>query len=289
MNGTELNKGEQVPPVEPLSIPPPSMDMLRPDLEFKPEPQETVNTKAYRNISLTPHLDFSPEKRITRLIPLILPQLESKELVIRSKKCDTTVQGALCAAFLQAVVEEYRLPEDNDEPLMIKCITPVNLRHHFTQPMEEDFGYYISFAIHGELVHEHAEFWHLAKNIKDTLVYEIEHGRDIKGIKGVAQLLDTYDNTMDILETLDRENPPVIVTNLGRINIPEVYDDLKLEELNASGAIQAHTKMAIAITTFRGHLTINFLYSFPFISEQKATKIALNMMDRLIAAIREEE
>jgi NRPS condensation-like uncharacterized protein len=76
--------------------------------------------------------------------------------------------------------------------------------------------------------------------------------------------------------------PPVVVTNLGRLDIPEQFGDLTLEQLHFTLAIAVlKNGFAIAVSTFRGLMTLNFLYSEPYISEKKANEIMESTMKRL--------
>ncbi|MFC2145906.1 hypothetical protein ACFLRT_00940 [Acidobacteriota bacterium] len=81
----------------------------------------------------------------------------------------------------------------------------------------------------------------------------------------------------------------MVVTNLGRLDIPQHYGDLKLEAIHAGGAMNcaARSGLAICVTTFRGRLTLNFLYAAPYISKQRANKIVESTMKRLREAIKE--
>lgn len=285
----KLARGESVEPVHPLHEPPSSLGALKKNLEFPAEPPETEDSKGkdrYKTIELTPHVDIPPEQRVTRIISRILPKAETKKLVTRCREKDTSVHGALCTAYFQALVEFSQREQDKKEPRMIGCISPVDMRPHFAVPPGEDIGYYICFGVHDQKINtDENTFWSAAREVKESLMTEIKYGRNIEATRGVGDLLKSYDTGLDMVRGCVSSNPPTIATNMGRVNIPDQYGDLKLEELHFPVAIHALSLTTIAVTTFHGHMIINFLYSYPFFSKHDAENIADSMMKRVKGAI----
>jgi NRPS condensation-like uncharacterized protein len=225
------------------------------------------------------------------VIQRILAPDETKKLRASCKKEKTSIHGALTAAFLQAVVEQIRQQKEISKkgPLMIGCTTPVNMRDLFSRPMGEEIGDYISHALHFQLVHENASLWHVARKVKKSLDRELKFRRDIKATSGIGELLEAFSTPMEIVKALEDEFPPVAVTNMGRLDINEQFGDLTLEELHFAVSINPACKngFAIAVTTHRGRMTLNFLYAEPYISKERANIIVESTMKRLKDAIKE--
>ncbi|MCP5046973.1 MAG: hypothetical protein GY940_07355 [bacterium] len=285
----KLSRGEAIDPVQSLHEPPSSLGALKKDLEYPPEPSEAADssgTDQHKTVELTPNIDIPPEQAVTRIIPGILPKDYTKKLVARCREEKTSVHGALCAAYFQAVVEFSQRNRDKKEPRMIGCISPVDMRPHFSVPPGDDIGYYICFGVHNQLIDtgENA-FWSAARTVKESLMIEIKYGRDIAATRGVGGLLESKDTGLRMVRDGVSANPPTIATNMGRVNIPDQYGDLKLEELHFPVAIHGLSVTTIAVTTFHGRMVINFLYSSPFFSKEEGQMMADSMMKRLKNAL----
>jgi NRPS condensation-like uncharacterized protein len=290
----KLRKGETPEPEPSLPEPPSSVEVLRKDLKYPPaflDISTRIKQALHKPVELPGDRDVPPEKRITRIIHNVLIPEVLKKLVARCKKEKSSVHTALCAAFFQAVMEQIRKKQDLPKKgsLMLGCITAVNIRHLFTQPMEEDIGYFISFSVHYQMVNENSSLWSIARKIRKAMHKEIKYGRDIKAILGVGEALKEFSKPIDLVRAINSSNPPVAATNLGRVDIPVQYGDLILEKLHFPVAIHFDTKngLAIAVTTFRNQLTLNLLYAEPYISKDTANIINDSMMKRLKEAIRE--
>jgi NRPS condensation-like uncharacterized protein len=287
----KLSQGETIPPPTPLPDPLPSTELIRKELEFAPYPLDEASIKARKSEILMGDRDVPPDKRITRVIHKVLDDGDTQKLVTSCKKENTSVHTALCAAFFQSVVEQIRAQQKLHQkgPLMISCLTPVNIRQHFIKPVEEDIGYYISYALHYQRIDENVPIWPAAREIKEAILTEIKCGKDIEEILNVGELWKEYSNPVEMLRELNQLYPPVAVTNLGRIDIPHQYGDLKLEQLHAVGAFGCATRsgLGICVNTFRGCLTLNFLYAEPYLAKQRANTIVESTMKRLREAIKE--
>jgi NRPS condensation-like uncharacterized protein len=224
------------------------------------------------------------------VIQRVLSQTETKKLAARSKQEKTSVHGALTAAALQAVVEQVRRAPGirKKGALTIGCFSPVNMRRHFSKAIVEDVGNFNSFAIHYQSIDENSSIWPGARKIKKSLERELKFGRDIKSTRNVGDPAKTNATPIDMARNLNETFPPVMITNMGRLDIPEQFGNLGLEELHFVVSINPHVKngFALAITTFRGHLTINFLYSEPYISGERANTMVESTMKRLKDTIR---
>lgn len=285
--------GETVSIKAPLSISPSSFDLLKKDLKYKPEFLDIpgrIRRVLHKPVELQGDQEVLPEKRITRIIHRVLSQDETDKLSARCKKEKTSVHAALCAAFMQAVVEQIRYSQIRKKgPFMISCVTPVNIRQLFNRDTTGDIGYYISHALHYQLIYDGSSLWTAAKRVKKSLQRELDYGRDIKGLLSEGDLLTEYPSPIDMVRGLNDSYPPLAVTNMGRLDIPEQFGNLKLEELHFAVSINPSVKsgFAIAATSFRGGITINFLYAEPYISKKRAELMVESTMKRLKDAIRE--
>lgn len=281
------------PDAEPtLPVLPSSLELLRKDLKFKPEFLDIAgrfNRTIHKPVELPGDEESPPEKRITRIIQKILSPEDTKRLASRSKENRNSVHGALCAAFLQAVVEQIRKTQELPKkgPFMVGCLTPVNMRPLFSRPVKEEIGDYISHALHTQLIDENVSIWAAAKNVKKSIERELKFRRDIKETRGIGELLKVFKTPEEMVTGLIDAFPPVAVTNMGRLDIPEQFGELKLEEIHYAVSINPACKngFAVAVTTHRGHMTLNYLYSEPYLSEKTANTMVESTMNRLKEAI----
>ncbi|MFC2145907.1 condensation domain-containing protein [Acidobacteriota bacterium] len=206
----KLSQGETIPPPTPLPEPLPSTELLKKDLEFEPYPLDEAGIKALKSEILKGDRDVPPDKRITHIIHRVLEEGETQKLVASCKKENTSVHTALCAAFFQAVVEQIRAQQKpaRKGPLVISCLTPVDIRHHFIKPVEEDIGYYISFAMHYQRIDENAPIWPAAMEIKDAILTEINAGKDIEAILSVGEFWKKYPTPVEMVRGINQSYPP---------------------------------------------------------------------------------
>lgn len=289
----KLSRGETIETEPPLPELPTPLDLIRKDLKFPPEFLDIfgrIRQTFHKPVELPGEDDTPPEKRRTRVIQRVLSQTETQKLAARSKQEKTSVHGALSAAALQAVVEQVRRAPGirKKGALTIGCFSPVNMRRYFSNSIVEDVGNFNSFAIHYQSIDENASIWPEARKIKKSLERELKFGRDIKSTRNVGDPAKTNVTPIDMARNLNKTFPPVMITNMGRLNIPEQFGNLELAELHFVVSINPHVKngFALVIYTFRGHLTINFLYSEPYISRERANTMVESTMKRLKDAIR---
>lgn len=292
----KLSRGETVTPGPPLPELPSTHDMIRTDLKFPPEFLDIsgrIMRAFHKPMEMKGDQDAPPEKRITKVIQKILTPEETKELAARCKKEKNSVHSVLCAATLQTIVEQIRRSNEvkarKKGPLMIGCISPVNIRHLLSHQVGDDIGNFISDAFHYQLIDDKSSLWTAARKVKKSIQKEIKYGRDIKAVRDVGDLLEICSTPLDAFSYVYKMVPPTGVTNMGRLDIPEQFGDIRLEELHFTVSINPAIKngFGLAVTTFRGRMIINFLYSAPYLSKERANAMVENTMKRLKEAIRE--
>jgi NRPS condensation-like uncharacterized protein len=291
-----LSRGEKPNSQTPLAQLPATHDIIKKNLKYPPGFLDIfgrVERALYKPVELPDDVKVPPEKRITRVIQRILSQSETKRLISRSRKENTSVHGALCAAVLQTIIEKIRASKNlkvrKKGPLMIGCMTPINIRHLLSVPVKDDIGNFISDAFHYQLIDDKSSLWAAARKVKKSIQREIKFGRDIKAVLGVGEIMNTNPSPIDIIKSVSQLVPPVFVTNMGRLDIPERFGEIVLENLHFILSINPTAKngFAMAVTSFRGGITINFFYADPYLSKEKAVNMVESTMKRLKDAIKE--
>lgn len=277
----------------PLPALPFSGELLRKDVIKKAKllsTSDSTDLGAHSPVELKGDQEVPPEKRINRVIPGTFSPKETKKLLTRCRKEKTSVHEALCASILQTLVEQVKESREvpKKDPLLIGCCTPVNIRHLFSKTVDENMGNFISDALHFQLIDNNASLWTAAREVKDSLNKILDSREDIKVILNVGELLKVYSTPGDLLSGVSQSFPPVVVSNMGRLDIPEQFGELSLEELHFVVSINPAAKngFGIAVTSFRGGINLNFLYAEPYISKKRAALMVESIMKRLREAIR---
>lgn len=292
----ELLKGGAIEPESRLPQLPSSLDLLRKDIKYPPEFLDIkgrIMRAFHKPVKLSGDNEVTPEKRITRVIQRILTKTETKKLISKCREKKTSVHGALCAALMQTVVNQIRKAQNVPQSgaLMIGCTSPVNIRHLFTTTIGENIGNFISDAMHFQLIDDQSSLWSAARNVKKSLQKEIKFGRDIKAIRGVGEFLKLKPTPLELVTGISQMVPPVAVSNMGMLDIPEKFGDLSLEEFHFTLSINpgVGSGFAISVTGFLGVMTINFLYSEPYLSKDRVQIMVENTLERLKDALQEKK
>lgn len=288
---TILNKmaqGVSIEPLPPLPILPSSIDLLKKDLKYRPTLLDKFDRLIYRfskSFELKGDHVIPPEQQKTRIIQRIFSPSEVKTLAKRSKEENTSVHGALCASMLQAAVERIRKTQGIEKkgPLLIGCMTPVNIRHQFSRPIGEEMGNFISDSLHYQKIDDNASLWSEARKVKQAIQKSLEKKEDIRAILNVGDLLTEELKPQDMVRIINQTFPPLSITNLGKLDIAEQFGKFSLEQLHFVSGISPSAKsgFGMAVTTFREFMTLNFQYLDPFWSRESALALVENVTIRL--------
>ncbi len=290
----QLLRGETLEPKPTLVELPAALDLIRDDLKYPPAflyLPTRISKFIHKPVTLPADKHIPILERVTRVVQRILFEHETKKLIARCRKEKTSVHTALCAALLQTLVEQFRSFPDAAKkgPLMIGCFTPVNIRHLFSIPVEDDIGNFISDALHYQRIDDKSSLWAAARKVGKALNKELEFGKDIELMRSFTDLSENAPTALDMLEAFETSFPPACVTNIGRVDISGQLVGLTLE--NFHFAISANPGapggITLAVSTFRDMMTLNFLYLEPCLSKPRVDKIVESMMKRLKEAIRE--
>lgn len=279
-----LSSGDTPDHEPPLPELPSTLDLLKKDLKYKKDYTEPSNHVNHKPVEIPADKDPPTGREITRLIPRTLSQTDTKKIVTRCKENKVSIHAAVCAALMQTVVKQVRESREVPKkgPLLIGCITPINIRHRFRISIGEDIGNFITGSYHYQLIDDKSSLWDAAREVKKSLAWELEHGKDVEVILNIGNFFKENSTPADMARDMDKVVPPLTVTNFGRVNIPEQYGNILLEELHpVSNFYPRKNRITIVVLTYRGRMTMDFFYSEPFLSKERARLIAENTINRL--------
>jgi NRPS condensation-like uncharacterized protein len=247
--------------------------------------KESTTGQSLKPVDLQGDREVPMEQRKTRIVPRQLSKAELKKLMIKARKEKATVHSAFCAALLQTMVEQIRLKQQvpQEGPLLMGCISAVNIRHLFKQPPGDNLGNFISNALHYQLIDDGTSLWEAARETKKSLQEHLDAGQDINMRLAAGSLLKPNETPIELLTRLKDLFPPTGVTNMGQLDIPERFGDLLLENLHYNPSINPAIKngFGLSVSAFGNQTTLNFLYAEPYISKERARQMVESAMRRL--------
>ena len=192
----------------------------------------------------------------------------TKKIISASRRERTTVHGTLCAALLLAIAKVISYNEKSN--LCLSCLSYVNLRQRLqTEISDDNLGMLVASINSFHTVGDETSFWDLARNIKQTLEGSLENDDIFSNLLASKTLANfILNNSNQILCSL-------AVSNIGRVNIPEVYGKFQVEEISFVTAVALFAGVpVVAISTFAGKMFLNFMFSEPSISRVTMEEIA---------------
>jgi NRPS condensation-like uncharacterized protein len=149
----------------------------------------------------------------------------TQAIVKRSREEQTTVHGALCAAFLLA--GRKLLADWVEQP--VRCVSPVNLRK-FCPGVADDVGLFIGRGVSVHSPGEEASLWPVARSVKEQLrqfeSLDFTTWMASKWRKMANQQPDTNTVAAFYAQAMPHE---LLITNLGRLAVGSQFGSLKVE------------------------------------------------------------
>lgn len=205
-----------------------------------------------------------------------LDETLTQQIVNRCKQEKTTVQTAICAAMMFAVGKTIAMGKERD--VRVSCHSYIDLRRRLSPVVHpENLGVLVSAAISFHTLKPQTSFWNLARDVRKQLERQLNNSDIFVPFLILKILIEL------ILKDCDRAPATVALTNVGRVNIPSVYGDFKLEEISyLAGLATVGGVLSAAVTTFEGKMTLNFMFSEPSISGETAEILVDSVISSLI-------
>lgn len=221
-----------------------------------------------------------------RLFSWTLSSGETTKLVNRCRKEETSVHGALCAAFLLAIAAEINSANE----IILKCHTPINLRKYLTIPVGENLGEYITRPITTHRLSQKTNFWDLAREVKYKLNEYIANGKLFDDVlKARALLSNNTNHSKENPDARDIGGMDIAITNVGKLNIKQQFGKLQLQELNLMATGPNSLPLLIGVATIEEKMCFTCRYQTSLLPEAIAYNIKNQAMEQLLTAIVEVE
>lgn len=203
-------------------------------------------------------------------------------LVDRCRREKTSVHGALNAAMMQT----YLQLENSAKPGFLVMGSPVNMRNRMQPPVGDDIGLFVSIAQSAHRVRPSTEFWALARDARHALARSIE-AEDPFCLAPVASwivarlagFLSGPAGPGRVAALVSRLiNATTGITNLGVLEIDEVYGPLSIERIQFVVSPSAMANFVTTAATHRGRLSWNFVFNEPRVSRTRVEAFADHAM-----------
>ena len=150
----------------------------------------------------------------------------------------------------------------------------VNVRPRLQpQVNNEHLGAIVSCILSFHNLKENNNFWDLARDIKQKLEKRLATS-DVFRFLTVSKML-----LQSLLNNPEQSPGSAHLTNAGRLTIPQNYGQFELEEISFVAAQAAFGGIfAAAVSTFRGQMFLNFMFSQPSISTETVETLASDMI-----------
>ncbi|KAB8318238.1 hypothetical protein SD81_017325 [Tolypothrix campylonemoides VB511288] len=150
-------------------------------------------------------------------------------LLTRSRQEQTSVHGAICAAFLLAV----RHQNHSEQPQNLKCMSPINLRPYLTSVNQEDVILWISAGRTSHHLSADANLWDVARSVKQQLNQIMTPDKFFEEIFQTQEWASTHPSPDVVLQGFRDQlfDSDIGVSNLGRLTIQQQYGELELQAI----------------------------------------------------------
>jgi NRPS condensation-like uncharacterized protein len=217
------------------------------------------------------------KQRYTKIIHQILPQATVDTLVTKSRAQNTTVHGALTAALLIAISRQI----ESGTKLTLSCTSVVDLRNMLSPRLGDEIGMLASGVITAHKLRPAPEFWTLAQKVKQSISRAIKSGEIFITMTLVGNIIPKNSPPEVVADNITKLFPYAsIITNIGKVEIPENYGTLKLKQLHFTVALKSLSgkEFNLAAATFAGQMQLNFIYTSPNLADETAWRIANDMI-----------
>ncbi|MBU7018021.1 MAG: hypothetical protein HXS44_10965 [Theionarchaea archaeon] len=233
--------------------------------------------------------DLFAKDRTAHFIHHLFSEEETELLIKKCHSESTTVHGAISAAVLRAVAHQLFNAHDS-ESATVGCMSAVDLRSFLNPSIGEEIGFYVSMVITAHRIPSDISFWDLARNVRKAVHHSIESGDHFVFISLLDKLLKTTSPEDFMKRALTLYPAALLMTNVGRLDMPEQYGPLNLEGLHFTLAnIAASEHFNTAIATFRNRLVINFSYTEPTMSPDRAHSLTDDVIGILAKILSDHE
>ena len=234
-----------------------------------------------------PGYDPTPNPdRDVRIIALGLAPAQLASLQRQCREHGTTVHGALGAAQLLAVNDQF----GSQAPRRLALNSLADLRGVLSGALSDaDLGLYISTLCTVHALPRRPDFWALAREIRDSLKRQLDSGDAnlIHGVYPPNPVADPGEGVARLVHAVVALAPPsTMLTNIGRIQEVDLGPRLALRTLAFAVSPPAQHPVCVTANSYGGRMFVNLLHDQNKLGSEPAKAIGERLMHHLTAASR---
>ncbi len=251
----------------------------------------SFNVKDYQQL----HQEFW-QKHHPSILRWELAPSQTTALSARCRQEQVTVNSALYTAFLKA----QRHIQGNSHEYFHNIIVPVDFRDRLTKPVGEAIGFYVSVVMFKLKTTQEKPFWEMARTIDKRARQKLTN-KNIFGSQKISLLSPSFvdgiifakhgklDDKMAVGQVkrkgLDKLFAGVMVSNLGRLEIPVDYGDLHLDALIGPAAYSDSLEKVLEVVTVGDKMYLTMTFGETLIAKNTAAQIKDTAMKYLEEAV----
>jgi NRPS condensation-like uncharacterized protein len=222
-----------------------------------------------------------------RLLSWSMSPEETTTVIRRCQQEQTSVHAAICAAFLLTIYQQSNIDVQSSE---LKCLIPINIRQFLSPSIQEDFGYYFTRIIMAHTVSPNLSLWDLAHTIKSQLRQKMSLDQIFAHLPEAQAFIATLPSADLVKKVIQESDYDVLVSNLGRLNIPKQYGHLQLAAFYGPSAT-SHFKndRFVGVATLGDQMFFSLVYSESDISPTQIERLQQEAMQLLMSSIQPQQ
>ena len=223
-------------------------------------------------------------KRHTASIALAISGPLSRELLAACRAHKTSMHGALGAAQILAINDEF----DASRARVMALNSLADLRGVIDGGLtEEDLGLYVSTLTTVHSLAKNPDFWRLASEIRNDLQRIITSGDAdlIHSFYPRSPLFTPDERGARMVQKIVALAPPSsMLTNIGRLEPVDLGPGLAVRNIGFLLSPPAQYPICVTASSYRESILLNLLYDHGKVSHVQARRIAANMLRHLETA-----
>ncbi|MFE2957020.1 phthiocerol/phthiodiolone dimycocerosyl transferase family protein [Nocardia tengchongensis] len=224
--------------------------------------------------------------RRTRIVHRVLGREALAHLVADCRTAGVTVHGALAAAVADVVGRARSDGPGAGTRGVVGVGSPVDFRESLTpRPDSEELGVYAPVLAGFVPFGPGVSLWDAARTAKRQLERGVRQRRHLATVAGMRfGTPRALESGRRLAEMVDRRAPwNVSVTNLGRVDLPEIVGEWRLSGLRLAASNSCVSVLTVAVTTAHEEMHLGFCYADPVVTESRVADFA----DAVLAALRQ--
>jgi hypothetical protein len=229
-------------------------------------------------------------ERRTDFIHHRLNQEQTAALVEACKAHGVSVHSSLCAALLEAMVDDIHRREEapKERPLRLGIGSPVTLRDELDPPGKpEEMGIFVGSYMTVTKNVNKREFWDLARDVMEDLRAQAGRQEALTVLNFVRTAMPkSVAKAGGFMKLIDSKGPGnACISNLGRYDFPRSIGALTVSGVQMVAEISVTGTWVGVVNTCHGELVWNFSYTQGIFTRERALRLADTCIQNLLARL----